>query len=254
MNRTLPALCTFALILFASCGSAPKRVGSESVSARATLEVSPADYVLVYLRRGPGAEGKSDEERAEVQAAHMAELDRMSRQGQLLLAGPFDSENTYPEMRGILVLDVEDIEFARGLALSDPGVQAGVLVPELMSWRADSRLRAVHELDLQALQTQEQEDENREPVFEMRKFILIDAAARGDAELALSKLRSSGDLLVFGWVLGGVERRAIFLLDAGTVEEAMDLLAPASDALDDLRAMPWWGSANLAQLPALGSS
>ena len=46
-------------------------------------------YTFVLLRRGPRAHEFTDEELEEIQAGHLAFLDRMREEGHLLLAGPF---------------------------------------------------------------------------------------------------------------------------------------------------------------------
>jgi uncharacterized protein YciI len=253
MTRILPALCALALLFTPACSGAAKRsapYGPDSISARAELESDTVDYVLVYLRRGPSAESRTEEQRAATQSAHLAEIERMARHGDLLVAGPFDAENTHPEIRGIYVLDVQNLDFARGLSLSDPAVQAGVLVPELLTWQGDRALRDVHAQDLESMSTDQAATEEG-AVFNMRRFVLVDAVLSGDAEPALAQLRSRGEMLFFGRVTGGAERRAIFLLDAGSVEQAMSLLAAAGNSITNVQAIPWWGSANLARLPEM---
>jgi uncharacterized protein YciI len=46
-------------------------------------------YTFVLLRRGPRADQYSDAELEEIQAGHLTFLDRMSREGHMVLSGPF---------------------------------------------------------------------------------------------------------------------------------------------------------------------
>ena len=81
-------------------------------------------YVFVALRRGANAEQKSAEQRQVIQAAHMANINRLADEGVLLVAGPFGSPNPDPTRRGIFIFDVDSVERARELTNTDPGVRA----------------------------------------------------------------------------------------------------------------------------------
>lgn len=67
---------------------------------------------------------KTDEERAETQAQHMAHISEMVETKNLQVAGPF-GDNT--EKRGILIFDLETLEEANEAVAADPSVKAGKL-------------------------------------------------------------------------------------------------------------------------------
>ena len=86
-------------------------------------------YSLIVLRRGPRAAEYEGEELDRLQEAH---LDEMRRRGLLLANGPFDDQDD-DSFRGMGLYGVP-LEEARALAEADPGVQAGRLRVEAMTW------------------------------------------------------------------------------------------------------------------------
>ena len=103
-------------------------------------EYGLAQYVMAFLKRGPN-QGQSQEEAAELQKAHLANIHRLEDEGKLLLAGPFVDDG---EIRGIYIFDVTTIEEARSLTATDPAIQAGRLEMELRPWYASAALRQVN--------------------------------------------------------------------------------------------------------------
>jgi uncharacterized protein len=89
-------------------------------------------YTFVLLRRGPRAHEFSDEELEEIQAGHLAFLDRMRQEGHLLLAGPFlDQEDE--TKRGFCVYRT-GLSETRRLTEGDPAILAGRMRVEAMTW------------------------------------------------------------------------------------------------------------------------
>lgn len=60
-----------------------------------------------------------------------------------MLAGPFLHDG---ELRGIYVFDVTTVEEAKALTETDPAIQAGSLVLELLPWYGSAALTEVNEL------------------------------------------------------------------------------------------------------------
>ena len=89
-------------------------------------------FAFVLLRRGPRADEFSDEELAELQAAHLAHLDEMTAAGKLVCAGPF-SDQPDDGLRGLCFYACP-VEEARELAARDPSVRAGRMAVEAMTW------------------------------------------------------------------------------------------------------------------------
>jgi uncharacterized protein YciI len=91
-------------------------------------------YTFVLLRRGPRAHEFSDEELEEIQAGHLAFLDRMRAEGHLLLAGPFRDQDDETK-RGLCVYRT-GLEETRRLTEGDPAIQVGRMRVEAMTWLA----------------------------------------------------------------------------------------------------------------------
>ena len=99
-------------------------------------------YVMALLKAGPNR--SSDKKAAaELQRAHMANIQRLAKEGVLVLAGPFLDRG---ELRGIYVFDVDTVEEARKLTETDPAVKAGSLVMELHPWYGSAAIKSINDL------------------------------------------------------------------------------------------------------------
>ena len=99
-------------------------------------------YVMAFLKRGPNR-SQDSVEAARLQAAHMANIDRMAEEGSLVLAGPFMDDG---ELRGIYVFNVSTVEEARALTATDPAIKAGRLAMELHPWYGSAALMEVNRI------------------------------------------------------------------------------------------------------------
>lgn len=99
-------------------------------------------YVVAFLMKGD-AVIQDKEKSAELQKAHLKNIDRLAELNKLVLAGPFMDNG---EMRGVYVFDVATIEEARELTASDPAIQAGVLKMELKPWYGSAALMEVNSI------------------------------------------------------------------------------------------------------------
>ncbi|MGH9365560.1 MAG: YciI family protein [Thermoanaerobaculia bacterium] len=131
MKRILPGV-VLALVL----------TGSDLTLLRAA-DVGPAafemtTYYVGFLYRGPKWTPEHTPEIEKLQQAHMANIQKMAESGKLLVAGPFTDNG---ELRGMFVFRVATIEEAKGLAETDPAVQAGRLRIELHPWYAAKNIR-----------------------------------------------------------------------------------------------------------------
>jgi|ERR671922_1644875 uncharacterized protein YciI len=95
------------------------------------MELEP--YTFVLLRRGPRAFEFGEEELEELQAGHLAFLDRMREEGHLLLAGPFVDQDDETK-RGLCIYRTGVEETRRLIADGDPSVRAGRMAVEVMTW------------------------------------------------------------------------------------------------------------------------
>jgi uncharacterized protein len=99
-------------------------------------------YVVAFLKAGPNR-SQDSATAANLQAAHMANIQRMADAGQLVVAGPFMDGG---ELKGIYIFNVETIEKAKELTETDPAVKAGRLIMELHPWYGSASLMQVPEL------------------------------------------------------------------------------------------------------------
>jgi uncharacterized protein YciI len=99
-------------------------------------------YVMAFLQAGDSVSKYSQQERAEIQKGHMANINRLAEMGKLILAGPFINGG---EKRGIFIFDVASKAEAEELTNTDPAVQAGVLKMELVEWYGSAALMMIPE-------------------------------------------------------------------------------------------------------------
>lgn len=148
----LPVL---ALLFFPSCEFKPdaqqseetaivEETGYDSLLAKkyGADDYGMKKYVMAFLKRGPNP-SKDSATAAELQRAHLQNINRMAEEGKLSLAGPFFGSG---ELRGIYVFNVSSIEEAEALTNSDPAIQAGALDMDLLEWYGPAGLMAINEL------------------------------------------------------------------------------------------------------------
>ena len=99
-------------------------------------------YVFAFLKRGPNQELDSVR-KAELQMAHLKNINRMAEEGKLVLAGPFFGND---DLRGIYVFNVGSLAEAEELTGTDPSIQAGLLTMELKEWYGSAALVGVNEI------------------------------------------------------------------------------------------------------------
>lgn len=100
-------------------------------------------YVLVILRTGPTPVKDADAREA-MFAGHMANIQRLSREGKLALAGPFGDAGG--DWRGLFVFATADIEEAKALVASDPVIQQGEMIADYHSWYGSAATMLIGEL------------------------------------------------------------------------------------------------------------
>lgn len=99
-------------------------------------------YVLVILKTGPNPV-PAGPERDEMFKGHFANMKRLSAEGKLVLAGPFDGVDGW---RGLYIFASTDIEEARQLVATDPVVARGEMVPEFHQYYGTAALMLVRDL------------------------------------------------------------------------------------------------------------
>ena len=133
--RLLP-LFLLACSALASAGepaTVPDKPGFDAALAQRTGadDYGMRRYVLVILRTGP-TPVMDPEARKAMFAGHMANIQRLSKSGQLALAGPFDDAGG--DWRGLFLFAVDDIDQARALVATDPVIASGEMVAEYHRW------------------------------------------------------------------------------------------------------------------------
>ena len=139
-------LCLIAALL---CGSLPlmaqeattavafdpalaKRLGADGHGMRR--------YVLVVLKTGPKRVPEG-EQRKTMFAGHFANMERLSKEGKLALAGPFLDDPA--GWRGLFVFAVADVDEARRLVATDPVIVQGEMVAEFHPWYSSAAIMQV---------------------------------------------------------------------------------------------------------------
>jgi uncharacterized protein YciI len=98
-------------------------------------------YYMVFLRRGPAWTAAATPEATAVSRAHRANIDRLTKEGLMVVAGPFEGTSGDRALAGIFILRVGSMEAAKATADSDPAVKAGRFVYEIVPWWGPANLR-----------------------------------------------------------------------------------------------------------------
>ncbi|MBK9285806.1 MAG: hypothetical protein IPM51_16035 [Sphingobacteriaceae bacterium] len=135
----------FAIILLLTCfvSNAQENKNYDATLAKklGADDYGMKQYVMAFLKKGPNRTQDSATA-AKLQSAHLANINRMAQNGELVVAGPFLDEG---EIRGIYIFNVETIEAGKKLTESDPAIQAGRLIMELHPWYGSAALMQVND-------------------------------------------------------------------------------------------------------------
>lgn len=95
-------------------------------------------YVFCLLKSGTNTTA-SKEETKKLFEGHMANINKLAKEGKLVVAGPFmKNDRNY---RGIYVFNVETVDEAKELVATDPAIKANLLEAELTPWYATAALQ-----------------------------------------------------------------------------------------------------------------
>lgn len=124
-------LCTMALA--AGCAHGP--ASAAAVAPRMQL------YYFVQLTRGPSWSAVKTPETKRLLDGHMANLYAMAAAGKLVVAGPFDADDSERDAAtGFVILDVADEAEAQALLSHDPAIAAGHLSSRILRWHGPAGL------------------------------------------------------------------------------------------------------------------
>jgi uncharacterized protein YciI len=99
-------------------------------------------YVIAFLKRGP-TPPKDSTQSAELQRSHMDNINRLAKEGKLVMAGPFFGNDS---LRGLYIFNTSDIEEARQWTSSDPAIQYGNLKMVLKKWYGSAALMEMNKI------------------------------------------------------------------------------------------------------------
>jgi uncharacterized protein YciI len=103
-------------------------------------EYGMKQYVFCILKTGSNITA-TPEEKSNLFKGHMANINRLAKEGKLVVAGPFmKNDKNY---RGLYIFNVNTIEEAKALVATDPAVKANLLEAELTPWYGTAALQEI---------------------------------------------------------------------------------------------------------------
>lgn len=140
-------LFTLALVwaapLFCQAQTAGAGLDTATIRRVGADEHGMKSYVFVLLKRGANKD-TSKAKRREAFNGHFANMKRLSEEGKLMLAGPYDDPAS--DWAGLFILDVRNVADAKPLVLTDPAVKAGYLSFELHPWYGSAAVSLIPQL------------------------------------------------------------------------------------------------------------
>lgn len=127
MNKLFAAvLLAMAAFSAQAQTAAPATYDAELAKSLGGNDNGMRKYVFVVLRTGPN-KVPAGQERTDMFAGHMANIQRLANERKLAYAGPLDGVDG---ARGIFILAVDSIDDARALVATDPVIIKGEMVAE----------------------------------------------------------------------------------------------------------------------------
>jgi uncharacterized protein YciI len=129
LHRLIPPLLACCLL------SAPLRAAESKANlAAAAPDPDITTYYVCVLTKGLYEGIGMKEERKKTQAAEIAYINRLAKEGKLLATGPVVDAT---EWRGIYIFNCATLAEAKALANADPEVKAGRLKVEIHPWMTE---------------------------------------------------------------------------------------------------------------------
>lgn len=100
-------------------------------------EYGMKNYVLVILKTGEN-KTTDKEELNKLFRGHMENIQRLVKEGKLIVSGPFGENNL--TWRGLFIFDVKTVEEARELVQTDPAIKAKLFDVDLVPWYGSAAL------------------------------------------------------------------------------------------------------------------
>lgn len=197
-------------------------------------------HTLVLLRTGPRT-GLTKEQQQAVFAGHMANMQRLARTGDLLLAGPHGREKSAADLRGLFIMASPDPVEALRLAETDPGVVEGVFRLECVPLATDYPLRQLLSAELAAEDERARAGRRLQPGEFGRGYVLLTAA---DGPAAERLWHGHPSVLLFARLDGG---RALAVVDAENKEALGRVEDLGMDAAGSMSVDEWFATRRLAE-------
>lgn len=201
-----------------------------------------AEYTFVQLKTGSHTPA-TKEESQQVFGGHMANIQRLAREGSLVMAGPYGRTKSDSALRGVFVLATADRDVAKRWAESDPGFQANVFRFEFATMTTTADLRAQLAAELAREDAQKAAGKQPAPGDSIRPYVLLTAANGSGAAAAFAAHASA---LLVGQLEDG---RAVVVLDAKDQAAAKALVEPVQAQLGAFTLDEWYASDLLVDLP-----
>lgn len=90
-------------------------------------------YYLVLLKANADKEELDSTSVAEIQEAHLNNINKLAELGKIVMAGPMGDDGN---LRGIFIMDCESLEEAETLCRTDPAIKRKRLLYEVHPWWA----------------------------------------------------------------------------------------------------------------------
>jgi len=216
------------------------------VSSCSLFRSAPAerDYTLVYLKTGP-AQGLTKDAQQQAFAGHMDNMGKLARKGQLVMAGPFGQKRSDNALRGIFVLATADMDEARRIGETDPGVQAGVFSLEFHAFRTAALLPQFLAAELAREDAEKVAGRTPKPGDFIRGYALLVA---DDFDAMIEAIDGRRDVLLTARLDGTKGFAVVNCIDRVAAEEAF---ADVREQLGVHRFEEWFASKGLQQLPTM---
>ncbi len=121
--------------LFALLAILQLSVSAQQDSVKAPPKIK--QFWLVVLKTGPQDKVITDSaQRAKIFAGHFSNMERLHKEGILKVAGPF-GKNDFT-WRGLFILDCATKEEAEKYVKTDPSIEAGVFITDIVPWYSEA--------------------------------------------------------------------------------------------------------------------
>ena len=121
--------------LFALLAILQLSVSAQQDSVKAPPKIK--QFWLMVLKTGPQDKVITDSaQRAKIFTGHFSNMERLHKEGILKVAGPF-GKNDFT-WRGLFILDCATKEEAEKYVMTDPSIEAGVFITDIVPWYSEA--------------------------------------------------------------------------------------------------------------------